>query len=412
MQKKLFKHLFVAWLVLTIIIGSVVYYLEIEQVDEWVVTMALSETKKFVETSIGVGDLHQQPQELLLVRMEEMTRHNFAITELYDRNGDKYLEVVRPDSKVVEEQLKLKGHARPSNKDIWYEKYTIPEGLFLQVFVPIFNEGGEYVGHFEGVYRVDDQTMIKIKRQVVLSLLIVVIIVLVITVVLYPIFLALNRDLIQYSKGLLKANLEVLDVLGGAIAKRDSDTHSHNYRVTIYAILLAEALKSPSVQIIEWIKGAFLHDVGKIAISDTILLKNGKLSDEEFSVMKTHTTHGMDIIRRSSWLIEANDIVRYHHEKYDGSGYMEGLRGEDIPIGARIFAIVDVFDALTSERPYKSAFTLEKTVAIMKESEGTHFDPQLLQVFLQIAEQLHREFSNASDERLEAELSMLIKRYF
>lgn len=412
LKQKLFKHLFGAWLVLSVIIGFVVYYVEIEQVDEWVVSMALSESGKFVESSIGIGDLHEQPKEFLLARMEEMTRHNFVIAELYDRDGNKYIEVVRPGSDVVERRLKLKGHATTASQEIWYEKHQIPEGLFMQVFVPVISSGGEYLGHFEGVYRVDEQILAKIERQVGLSLFIVVMIVLAITVALYPIFIALNRDLIQYSQGLLKANLEVLDVLGGAIAKRDSDTHSHNYRVTIYAIYLAEALKAPSAKIVEWIKGAFLHDVGKIGISDTILLKNGKLSDAEFAIMKTHITHGVDIIKRSSWLTASNEIVRYHHEKYDGSGYMEGLCGEDIPLGARIFAIVDVFDALTSERPYKSAFSLEKTLMIMREGEGTHFDPKLLQIFLQIAEELHRKISAESDEELEQELGTLIKRYF
>ncbi|WP_346356154.1 HD-GYP domain-containing protein [Azotosporobacter soli] len=411
-QRKLLKNLFAAWLILSSIIGSVVYYLEMEQIDEWVVSLALAESEKLVESSIHEGTLQQQVKALLHEKMTEMTQRNFLIAELYDQEGNKYLEAVRPGSQSIEERLKEKGHAATVSRNIWYEKQQIPEGLFLQVFVPLINHGGEYVGHFEGVYHVDEAVVGKIKKQVVWSLFLVVMIVLGTTLAMYPIFLALNRDLIQYSRGLLRANLEVLDVLGGAIAKRDSDTHAHNYRVTIYAIYLAERLQVPASQVIEWIKGAFLHDVGKIAISDTILLKNGKLSEEEFSVMKTHTQHGVDIIKRSSWLNAAKEIVCYHHEKYDGSGYLDGLRGDDIPLGARVFAIVDVFDALTSQRPYKKAFSLEKTLEIMREGEGTHFDPLLLQVFLTIAQELHEKFSAANETELEEELALLIKRYF
>ncbi len=411
-QRKLLKNLFVAWLMLSLSIGGIVYYLEMEQIDEWVVSMALAESEKLVESSIREGTLQQQNKALLHEKMAEMTQRNFLIAELYDQEGNKYLEAIRHGSQAIEERLKVKGHAPTVSRNVWYEKQQIQEGLFLQVFVPLINSGGEYVGHFEGVYHVDEQVVGKIKKQVAGSLCLIVLIILGTTLALYPIFLALNRDLIEYSKGLLRANLEVLDVLGGAIAKRDSDTHAHNYRVTIYAIYLAERLQTPAEQIIEWIKGAFLHDVGKIAISDTILLKNGKLSEAEFSVMKTHTQHGVDIIKRSSWLNEAKEIVCYHHEKYDGSGYLDGVRGGDIPLGARVFAIVDVFDALTSERPYKKAFSLEKTLEIMREGDGTHFDPALLHVFLTIAQELHDKFSAASEAELEKELALLIKRYF
>lgn len=411
LQRKLIKNLLAAWFVLSIVIGSLVYYLEIEQVDEWVMSMALEETRKFVEDSTATGDFNQQPRDFLLARMQEMTRHNFVIAELYDVEGAKNMEVVREGSAKIEEQLKLKGHDRPTGDHVWYQKQRIAEGVYLQVFVPIFSKNGEKLGHFEGVYRLDAQIISKIERQVGLSLVMVVLIVLAVTVALYPIFLALNRDLIQYSKSLLKANLEVLEVLGGAIAKRDSDTNSHNYRVTIYAIRLAETLGLLPSQIVELIKGAFLHDVGKIAISDTILLKKGKLSEEEFEIMKTHTIHGIDIIKRSSWLTAASEIVRYHHEKYDGGGYMDGQKADAIPFGARVFAIVDVFDALTSERPYKTAFSIEHSLKIMQEGSGTHFDPRILQYFVVMAEELHKEFGNASDEKLEEELGLLINRY-
>ena len=136
-------HLLAAWLTLSIIIGSLVYYLETEQIDEWVVSIALDETKAFVEASTGSGDFHLQERETLLARMKEMTRHNFVIVELYNIDGAKYIEVVREGSRKTEEQLKLNAHDKPIGDHIWYQKQKITEGVFLQVFVPIISNNGE-----------------------------------------------------------------------------------------------------------------------------------------------------------------------------------------------------------------------------------------------------------------------------
>lgn len=411
-QKKLIISLLGAWLLLSVAIGSVVYYLEMNQIDQYVASLALAESNKFVESAVGLGSLLEQPREVSISRLQEAIKHNFIIAELYLPDGTKHLEVVRPGSDKIEAELKLRGHARPTSNTIWHEEQKNQFGFFVLVFAPILNNSGENIGHFEGVYQVDEQTLASINQRVFLSLFMVVLIILATTSLLYPIILKLNQDLINYANMLFGANQQVLGILGGAIAKRDSDTHSHNYRVTIYSIHLAEAVNLSSGQITELIKGAFLHDIGKIAISDSILLKPGKLTEAEFSVMKTHTTHGIDIIKQSSWLKEAAEVVRFHHEKFDGNGYMVGLQGDNIPINARIFAIVDVFDALTSERPYKQAFSLEKALEIMKNDRGTHFDPKILDVFLGIAAGLHEKCHTATDEDLAIELAKLTKRYF
>ncbi|MBF0317794.1 MAG: HD domain-containing protein, partial [Nitrospirae bacterium] len=132
-----------------------------------------------------------------------------------------------------------------------------------------------------------------IRNLILYSLLHVIIAVFATTVLLYPIIISMNKDLIKYSAGLADANIGILRALGGAIAKRDSDTHIHNYRVTIYAVRLAETMGVESASIVSLIKGSFLHDAGKIAISDNILLKPGKLTDDEFNQMKTHVQHGV-----------------------------------------------------------------------------------------------------------------------
>ena len=138
------------------------------------------------------------------------------------------------------------------------------------------------------------------------------------------------------------------------------------------------------------INSAPLHDVGKIQVPDAILNKPGKLTDEEFAIMKTHTTAGSEIItsaidmvseENSGYLQEARNLAHYHHEKWNGTGYPDGLSGTDIPLSARIMAVADVFDALVSKRSYKDGFPFEKAMAIIKEGRGTHFDPAIVDAF-------------------------------
>ncbi len=160
------------------------------------------------------------------------------------------------------------------------------------------------------------------------------------------------------------------------------------------------------------VKGAFLHDVGKIAIPDRILLKPGKLDADEFTVMKTHVVHGLDILRASDWLTDAADVVGGHHEKFDGSGYPRGLVGDDIPIAARIFAIADVFDALTSRRPYKEPMPFDVAMGILQEGAGRHFDPSALARFTEIVAPLHAHLTALGDHGVEGELRRLVGQYF
>lgn len=149
-----------------------------------------------------------------------------------------------------------------------------------------------------------------------------------------------------------------------------------------------------------------------IGISDSILLKPAQLTEEEFTVMKTHVTLGVDILSKSNWLQSARDVVEFHHEKFAGSGYMRGLQGEEIPINARIFAIVDVFDALISKRPYKEPLPFEEAMAILHRDSGSHFDPRLVAAFDGIVEPLYREVSGLPDDAVEEMLQAIIQRYF
>ncbi len=222
----------------------------------------------------------------------------------------------------------------------------------------------------------------------------------------------INGLLIGMRRDILESNLQMVKALGSAIAERDFGTSEHNLRVTIYAVRLAEQLNLEDYQVQGIIKGSFLHDIGKIGLRDNTLLKRGQLSDDEYKSVKTHVLLGSKIIQGVRWLEDASSVVLYHHERWDGSGYLEGLKGENIPLPARVFTIADVFDALLSERTYKKALPLEKALEAMSSDSGKRFDPYLLKTFMQIARDAYHEVSRMTTYQLEDTLFRAVNRYF
>ncbi len=191
-------------------------------------------------------------------------------------------------------------------------------------------------------------------------------------------------ELLDSKARIQQSELEMIERLGRAAEWRDEDTAQHVIRVSrICEVIALEAGLSPhEARLIAL--ASQMHDLGKIAVPDTILLKPGALTEEEFEIVKRHTTVGADILAggTTELLQTAEQIARYHHERWDGSGYPEGLAGEEIPLPARIVAIADVFDALTSDRPYKKAWPVVKAIASIQLSAGTHFDPDLVECFV------------------------------
>ena len=182
---------------------------------------------------------------------------------------------------------------------------------------------------------------------------------------------------------LFQSREETIHILSKAAEFRDNETAKHTIRMGHYSELLARLCGQADSLCRKLKIAAPLHDVGKIGISDTILLKPGKLTEEEFDIMKTHCEIGYRILSESTSdiLIVGAEIALNHHEKFNGRGYPRGLAGDDIPISGRIGAICDVFDALTTERPYKDAISPEEAMAIMRDGRGSHFDPDLFDRF-------------------------------
>ncbi len=282
----------------------------------------------------------------------------------------------------------------------------------VEVELSLAGPGQKPLGLYRGLFVPSPAMLAQLRERTVRAMFSVVIVVLLTAALLYPVIITLTRRVAGLSVDLLDANLETLKILGSAIAKRDNDTDAHNFRVTVLAVRLAEAVGLSPKEIRSLIKGAFLHDVGKIAIRDDILLKPDHLTEEEYRTMKTHVSHGVDIVRRSSWLNDAIEVVSCHHEKFDGSGYPAGSQADGIPLNARIFSIADVFDALTSRRPYKEPFSFEKSMSILEEGRGTHFDPTLLDAFSCIAGPLSRDLNAGAEDTPRRELVKIIRTYF
>jgi len=223
------------------------------------------------------------------------------------------------------------------------------------------------------------------------------------------------------STELAVAHQEVIQCLARVGEFRDNETGNHVIRVGRYAEIIAGQLGLPHDHTEQIGQAAALHDIGKVCIPDSILLKPGKLDKAEYEVMRGHCKHGEDSCSmsqgdepaefrshatagkmiadagRSPLLKAAAVIASTHHEKWDGSGYPSGLSGEDIPVEGRITAVADVFDALTSERPYKPAFSLEKSLAIVKESSGSHFDPAVVDAFFAGLDEIEKVYAEYSD---------------
>jgi len=203
--------------------------------------------------------------------------------------------------------------------------------------------------------------------------------------------MAIAVDNANLFEGLQRANTDLIMAYDAtiegwsrALDLRDRETEGHSQRVTEMTLNIARALGMSEEKLVHVRRGALLHDIGKMGVPDAILLKPGKLSDEEWVVMRMHPQFAFDMLAPIAYLRPALDIPYGHHEKWDGSGYPAGLKGEQIPLPARIFAVVDVYDALTSDRPYRKAWAKEKALEHIRSEAGTHFDPRVVEAFLRL----------------------------
>jgi HD-GYP domain-containing protein (c-di-GMP phosphodiesterase class II) len=409
-------------LVIGLLTGGVVYFSERQNLQAQVVEEVRTEirlltarTLKIIQEhgSIPRAAFHQALQERLAITLQPR-KGSFIYINFFQKGTTESEEHIAKEYPWIDQVVSF-AHSRQQIVPIRGEQAEtvfLGERLHIWVLMPLVETAGPNPPYAQAIFAPSEETRQAIRRKLRHSVLLALLVVGVTSVILYPVILQLVRKLTQFSHNLLEANLGTLTLLASAISKRDSDTDVHNFRVTLYAVRLAEALHLENSAIQTIIKGAFLHDVGKIGVRDEILLKPGKLDEQEFSEMQEHVRHGLDIISSSLWLADAVQVVGGHHEKYDGSGYPEGKAGEAIPLAARIFAVADVFDALTSKRPYKQPLSFEDTLSLMQQGRGNQFDPAIVDAFATIAPDLYRKYAGRDDQGIRQELQALLARYF
>jgi response regulator RpfG family c-di-GMP phosphodiesterase len=205
-----------------------------------------------------------------------------------------------------------------------------------------------------------------------------------------------TRDLQVAYQRLRDTYRATLETLGAALDSRDVGTESHSRRVHGYALATAKVYGVAEDQMEDLAHGVLLHDIGKIGIPDAILLKPGPLTPDEWTIMRTHPEIGRRLIEKVPFLRNAVPVVYCHHEKWDGTGYPQGLRGEEIPLGARIFAVVDAFDAMTADRPYSKAKPFDVARAEIRRCSGAHFDPTVVESFMRVPDAVLDEIRRTS----------------
>ena len=424
-QRMLLLRLATATIVLSLLFATLAFYANQQRIEREVGELAsvrISQFRQNIQDLLDATDalspasFQRRFDEFIDLSGPVVLRDGrFVLIRVYDESGRQLLDAADESFAAIPAVREAVDDANISALEADDPRVvtTRLEGLpFVGIVLPLNNSADEVVAQVVGVFAVSADAIAEIRGNVLLNMLYVAGLVVITALTIYPIIRQLLGRLSRQTARLLDSNLEILRVLGGAIAKRDSDTDAHNYRVSVYSVCLAEAIKLPRDQIQSLIKGAFLHDVGKIGIRDNILLKPGKLSADEFMVMKSHVDHGLELTDPASWLKDAQSVVGSHHEKYDGAGYPLGLKGEAIPLTARIFAITDVFDALTSARPYKEPLTFDDTMEILESARGSHFDPALLDAFRRIARDLYDTYAGKDDDKAKERLELMTEEYF
>ena len=402
-------------LVLAALASPLAWWIARESAEESVVSLANEESgrllHRFDAINLSGPDAEQHAKEAAYAIAGGL----FDIAEIYDAQGKKLAESLTHEGEVAE--VLLTPHGAPNYKQAFYESQRPnQETWLLRVFVPLRNSTTDVhapiTGYFEGVRVVPQWQRDQIFQSSLAAALMVCLASLVCGAVLYPVVVSLSTENIRKAREVLDSHIAMMEALGRAIAKRDSDTGAHNYRVAWLAARIGEAmgLKGDSMQ--ELIVGSFLHDVGKIGIPDAILLKPGKLDDAEMTTMRTHVSQGESIVDGIGWLDGANAVVAAHHEKWNGSGYPRQLKGDDIPLAARIFAVADVFDALCSKRPYKEPMGFDAAMAILRKDTQSHFDPKVMAAFEPIARSLFDRLANTTEDEARKLMEERVREHF
>lgn len=403
----------------TILLASLVspmaWFWSLETAEASVVALANEESERLLRRFDAIELNGPEARAHAVDAARAITGGLFDIAEIYDAKGQKLAESMTSGGEAVEPLLPK--HGAPSYLTASYESIRQQSGQWiLRVFVPLRMAHGDLgsplTGYFEGVRVMPAWQQDQIFEQSLSMALMVCLASLACGAVLYPVVISLSAQNAQKAREVLDSHIGMMEAIGRAIARRDSDTGAHNYRVAWIAAKMGEALGLSGYGMQSLIVGSFLHDVGKIGIPDAILLKPGRLDEQEMAIMRTHVAQGEKIVGEVGWLGGAKDVVSAHHEKWDGSGYPRGLSGQNIPLAARIFAVADVFDALCSKRPYKEPMVFDAAIHVLESSTGSHFDPEVMKCFRAMANDIYKTMSTLDEAGARSLMEDRVRHHF
>lgn len=199
--------------------------------------------------------------------------------------------------------------------------------------------------------------------------------------------LNMQRKELEFARSQVEMGNETVLTIARTVDAKDENTSQHSVRVSEYSVMIARRLGFDDASCEQLRKAALLHDIGKIGIPDRVLNKPGRLTDEEYEIMKSHVVKGAEILKKFTLVENVQEGALYHHERYDGHGYVHGLKGEEIPLNARIIGIADAFDAMTANRVYRRKLDFDFVIGELKKGKGTQFDPDLVDIMLQLIEE-------------------------
>jgi HD-GYP domain-containing protein (c-di-GMP phosphodiesterase class II) len=414
-QKQTALRIAAVSVVLATLASSMAWFVSRENAEEGIVLLATEESGRLLHHFDAIDLSGPEATAHAGMAAKTIVGGLFDIAEIYDPSGKKLAEAMTGDGKKVE--VLVPRHGSPNYKKASYDSLKLGNTQWaLRVFVPLRNSATDMsqpiTGYFEGVRLVPEWQSDQILASSLTAAGMAALAALLCGLAIYPMVVHLSKENERKTREVLDSHISMMEALGRAIAKRDSDTGAHNYRVSWIASGMGELMGLTGSAMQSLIAGSFLHDVGKIGIPDAILLKPGKLDEAEFKTMRTHVSQGEEIVTGMGWLDGANAIVAAHHEKWNGSGYPRGLKGEDIPLSARIFAVADVFDALCSKRPYKEPMSLEAAMAILEKDTGSHFDPAVMAVFRPIATAVYQRLENTTEDDARNLLEARVRKHF
>jgi len=414
-QKRIAIRIGVVSVGLALLLSPFAWFFAQNSMHKSFIELAIEDTHHLVEKGGAIDLESADVQSQALTAMKNIVTGIFDVAEIYDKDGKKIAEAFNPEGGAIHDQLQ--GHLTPYFFEPTYQYLKLSDGRSVfNVFVPLYEKSKDrkspVVAYFEGLRIIPPWQENQVWLVSLVSVLLISLASLLCGALMYPVLIHLNKQNEKHTQEVLNSHIAMMNSLGSAIAKRDSETGAHNHRVAWISIRLAEKTHFKTSSMQSLIAGSFLHDIGKIAISDTILLKPGKLTEAETIIMHGHVSHGEDLISGMGWLEGAHEIIAEHHEKWDGSGYPRGLARKQISLSARIFAVADVFDALCCARPYKEAIDFESVMRIMNSESGTHFDPEVMTAFNSIAAEVYTELKQVNENDLENNLNIKIRKYF